>query len=91
MADGRDKIDLSRQALNKAGIDPQSLPDQHDESRQSDARPWISVYFECCRIYCRVYVNAQRTAYVGWCPKCAARVEVRIASDGSPGRFFRAT
>ena len=53
-------------------------------------RPFISILFECCRVYQRVYINAARTAFAGWCPRCARRVEVKIDPRGSENRFFRA-
>jgi len=54
-------------------------------------RPWISIYFACCRVYCRVYLNAAGDAYVGWCPRCAGQAVVRVSPDGADTRFFRAT
>ena len=51
-------------------------------------RPFICVLFECCRVYQRIYVNGARTAYIGWCPKCSARIEVLIDPSGSDVRFF---
>lgn len=53
-------------------------------------RPFVGVYFKCCRIYSRIYLNRQGTAFVGWCPKCAAKVEMRISPTGSADRFFLA-
>ena len=46
--------------------------------------------FECCNIYQRVYINKERNAYEGRCPKCFTEVKVRIGTDGSDTRFFRA-
>jgi hypothetical protein len=53
-------------------------------------RPWISVFFECCRVYLRIYLNRSGKAFVGWCPKCKARIEVGAGPEGSPERFFSA-
>ncbi len=57
-------------------------------SRQK--RPFIGVHFQCCRIYSRIYLNAAGTAFVGWCPKCAKKVEVLVSPTGSSARFFTA-
>jgi hypothetical protein len=57
---------------------------------EPEGRPWIAVRFECCRVYLRIYLNRARTAFVGWCPKCKAKLEVRVDPDGSRQRFFSA-
>ena len=37
-----------------------------------------------------IYRNKDKTAYEGWCPKCARPVRVAIGPDGSDTRFFEA-
>lgn len=54
-------------------------------------RPYIGVIFKCCHIYSRVYLNKKGTAYVGWCPKCAAQLRIRVSPDGTNDRFFEAS
>lgn len=50
------------------------------------ARPSISVLMKCCHVYVRIYANARADAFVGWCPRCAARVEVPIVDEGGTDR-----
>lgn len=53
-------------------------------------RRFIGVRFACCEIYSRVYVNRERTAYVGHCPRCLKRIELKIGPGGTDARFFTA-
>lgn len=53
-------------------------------------RPFIGITFKCCKVYSRVYLNKKGTAFVGWCPKCAAKVEVLVSPDGDDSSFFTA-
>ena len=55
-----------------------------------DGRPYIGVRFECCGVYTRIYKNREGTAYVGWCPKCARKITVKVGAEGVNCRFFRA-
>ncbi len=53
-------------------------------------RNFIGVLFTCCDVYARVYLNRKGTAYVGWCPRCAQRMEVKIDKEkGTTSRFFK--
>jgi len=53
-------------------------------------KKFLGIMFECCNVYRRVYINKEGNAYEGRCPKCFAEVKVRIGTDGSDTRFFRA-
>lgn len=53
-------------------------------------KQYLGVLFECCRVYRRIYRNAEGTAYEGSCPRCGRRVVVPIGPGGSRDRFFRA-
>ena len=56
-------------------------------------RAYISVYFKCCRTFARIYKNKDGTAYVGWCPKCLAKVTARCGrgEEGTDQRIFQTT
>jgi hypothetical protein len=60
------------------------------ENQSRSKRPFIGMHFKCCRVYARIYLNQKGTAFVGWCPRCAAKVEVRVSPTGSRSRFFAA-
>ncbi len=60
------------------------------DKKPVDKRPYIGMHFKCCNLYSRIYLNKSGTAFVGWCPKCAARTEVKVSADGTKDRFFSA-
>jgi len=53
-------------------------------------RPFIGMHFKCCNVYSRIYLNREGTAFVGWCPRCAAKVQVKVSPTGSRTKFFEA-
>ena len=56
----------------------------------SSHAPFIGVHFACCRTYGRIYLQTDRSAYYGHCPRCGRRIEVVRAPAGSDSRFFSA-
>ena len=56
----------------------------------AEKRKFLGVHFECCNVYARVYINRQKTAYEGRCPRCGRRVDVAIGPGGTDSRFFSA-
>lgn len=60
------------------------------DENKPQGRKFISVMFKCCNVYQRVYINKEGTAYVGWCPKCAKKVKVKIGPGGTSSRCFTA-
>jgi len=59
-------------------------------AEESGSRRFVGVHFVCCDVYTRVYINRDRSAYEGNCPRCAKRVQLRIGPGGTDARFFKA-
>ena len=59
-------------------------------ARSGSGRRFVGIHFACCDAYARVYINRQETAYVGHCPRCMRRVELKIGPGGTDSRFFTA-
>ncbi len=72
-------------------LDLSSDPEPTGQARNgSQVRRFVGIQFACCSIYARIYVNKEETAYVGNCPKCLKRVEMKIGPGGTESRFFTA-
>lgn len=72
-------------------IDISSSAESQSRSDASAAgRRFVGIQFACCHVYSRVYVNHEESAYVGHCPRCRRRVQLRIGPEGTNNRFFTA-
>lgn len=79
--------------LSVTGLDPRDEPSE-DHTGAVDGRGvrhWIGVQFECCSVYIRIYRNRKATAYEGCCPRCGRPVQVKIGTNGTSHRMFRAS
>jgi len=59
-----------------------------EENKPKAGRPYLGIYFRCCRIYYRIYKNRSGTAYEGCCPRCRRRISIKIGAGGTTERFF---
>ena len=80
-ADPRDyKLDLSSNTADGTSS---------SEPAGAGSRPFLSVLFECCGVYQRIYRDAADHAYSGRCPGCGKPVRFPIGQGGTAARFFR--
>ena len=70
--------------LDVAGIPP-SQPSGAPAPRP---RPYLSVRFDCCGIYQRVYRDPDGRNYRGRCPRCTRPVVFAVGEGGTNARCF---
>jgi hypothetical protein len=63
-------------------------PDQTSRAATGTVRPFLSVKFACCNVYCRIYRNNDGSRYEGRCPRCGRAVRFLVGSGGTDSRFF---
>jgi hypothetical protein len=59
-------------------------------SSPAQGRPYLSILFECCNVYQRIYRSADGKTYQGRCPRCGKTVNFKVGEGGTATRFFRA-
>lgn len=80
-----------RSTVSGEHVDLSSEASQFGPPRPSGrSRRFIGVRFACCDVYARIYVNREETAYLGNCPRCSRRLEIKIGPGGTDSRFFTA-
>jgi hypothetical protein len=58
------------------------------EDKNPRAKPYLSVMFECCAIYQRIYRHKSGRFYEGRCPRCLRTIRFRVAPGGTTARAF---
>ncbi|HEX8341720.1 MAG TPA: hypothetical protein VF624_12495 [Tepidisphaeraceae bacterium] len=51
-------------------------------------RPYLSVLFNCCRVYQRVYKQKDADSYNARCPKCGRTIQFLVGDGGTSDRSF---
>jgi hypothetical protein len=51
-------------------------------------RRWLSIWFNCCKSYGRLYINDAGTRYSGRCPSCGVRTRAIVGPGGTSRRLF---
>ena len=73
-------------------LDVESLGNRdrtHEEQEPlGPRRRFLSILFNCCNTYGRLYMNEAKTQYRGRCPSCGAEVRARIGPGGTDKRLF---
>ena len=70
-------------------LDISSLPDPQSPSRPTPHnRPFLSVLFECCNVYQRVYRNPADPTYTARCPRCGLTATFPVGQGGTTTRTF---
>ena len=57
----------------------------------NQGKRFLGVRFINCACYGRLYQNDAGNAYVGACPRCGKRYQVRIGATGTSTRMFMAS
>ena len=70
-------------------LDISSLTPSESADQSADTRPYLSVMFECCNVYQRVYRKPDDTAYNARCPRCGRTATFPVGTSGTANRFFR--
>ena len=72
--------------LDVAGVTPPSSAAARETA--PSGRPYLSVRFDCCGVYRRVYRDPDGRRYRGRCPRCARPVTFAVGDGGTAARFF---
>ena len=54
----------------------------------SAPRPYLSVQFDCCNVYLRIYRSPDGKHYRGRCPRCGLPVNFVVGDGGTDARTF---
>lgn len=68
--------------------DYQPISNPINQRATAKGKPFLGVRYVNCQCYGRLYMNDDKNAYVGCCPRCGKRYHVRIGESGTDSRMF---
>lgn len=57
-------------------------------SSSATGRPYLSVQFDCCNVYQRIYRDKDGQHYTARCPRCGKTARFAVGQGGTSARFF---
>jgi len=64
--------------------------EENNKQQSNNKKKFLGIWFDCCKVYGRLYKNKDETAYIGRCPRSMRILSVKIGGEGTDRRFFRA-
>jgi hypothetical protein len=69
-------------------LDIKGLPDSEPADGPAKSRPFLSILFDCCKVYQRIYLDPKTSAYTARCPRCMRSMEFKVGAGGTSERRF---
>jgi hypothetical protein len=75
-------------SLDISGLAPQGNEQRATDMTGAQSRPYLSVQFDCCGVYQRVYRDRDGQSYTARCPRCGKTARFAVGEGGTRSRCF---